>query len=269
MTANETFLNQDPSELQDYLLGHARGARAPGGAQQRALARLASLSVGAGITLGATSALGASVVRATPWLVGKWILIGMSATVLTFGMGERLERAFATRATASAVHSGPVVRAPERSAATAATPSVPTKPDVSASEPPAVVAPAVALKTAVGPRLSARVEVAPPPALAPAPSEASVRLDRELSKLKETRAALAAFAPAAALRVLDDYQREFPAGLLTIEASALRVETVAKLGDRALASQLAGKFLRQHASSPLAPRVRAFADLPTDSRANP
>jgi hypothetical protein len=247
--------NRDPLALRDYLLSEARSVRAPRGARERTLRRLAGATVGVSASLGAASALGASAVQAGPWLLGKGVLIGLSASLVAIGAGDRLLRSEAPAAAAS----------PARSeAATSVAPNLPAAlvADLRRAEPESVEA---VRPTAEPARISA--SSASPSAGPTLPSEepdaAAAQLGREVAKLRETRAALAAGDARAALRSLAAYSHEFRAGTLAMEAAALRVEATASLGQRVLARELALDFERRYPSSPLSARVRTFAETTT------
>jgi hypothetical protein len=77
--------------------------------------------------------------------------------------------------------------------------------------------------------------------------------------LKQARAALADAKPGLALEILAAYRREFPVRILGTEEAALRVELAFALGD-AHAADAAERFLAEHATSPLAARVRSLLE---------
>jgi outer membrane protein assembly factor BamD (BamD/ComL family) len=61
-----------------------------------------------------------------------------------------------------------------------------------------------------------------------------------------------------ALHTLDEHDRRFPSGPLSIEARVLRIEALACRGDIARASRLAEAFLAQNPASAHAARVRSL-----------
>jgi hypothetical protein len=133
--------------------------------------------------------------------------------------------------------------APLVTAVTAVTASVPA--------PPAAVSPAI-----------------PAPAAAksvPAPSSASTaaapsELDAELALLQEAHGALQMNDGARALRLLEEHTRRFPNGALGEESEAARVFALCQVGRADEARDVAGRFLREHPRSPLAPRVSRACD---------
>ena len=111
-------------------------------------------------------------------------------------------------------------------------------------------------------------EIAPAPAEAPsrphaarpaARAEAPSTLTHELAALDAARAKLADGDARSALALLDIYGQSFPHGRLALEAEVLRIDALAKSGQREAARQHASAFLRRHPTSVLASRVRAQA----------
>lgn len=100
MNSDQPFLEQDAAELERFLVQQARRDRAPRAAHERALVTLTSLSLGAGLTASAKLAWGASAAsRVTPWLVTKWIAVGMAASLTTVAAADGLHHAFTARET--------------------------------------------------------------------------------------------------------------------------------------------------------------------------
>jgi hypothetical protein len=266
MNSDESFLHQESAALERFLLQHARRDRAPRGASERALAGLAALSLATGVTASAKLAWGASAAsQVTPWVVAKWIAVGMSASVLTFGAAEGLLEAFSDRETSGHERRQSTLSPPARQTA----------------EPQSVVRSELALATPVpsrhpsppGTNARARPTETSAPLLDSSESDASSasgsvasgaaaeQLSREVTRLRRARAALVAGAPATALEVLNGYALEFPLGTLRAEAAALRIEALAAQGERATARRLASEFLGSYPASPLAARVRQISGL--------
>ena len=65
---------------------------------------------------------------------------------------------------------------------------------------------------------------------------------------------------ARALRILDERRRRFPNGALGEESEAARVFALCEMGRTDEARDVAGRFLREHPRSPLAPRVSRACD---------
>jgi hypothetical protein len=63
-----------------------------------------------------------------------------------------------------------------------------------------------------------------------------------------------------ALFLLDGYAHGFPRGKLALEAELLRIDALARSGDRPEARRHARVFLARHSSSVLAPRARTYLD---------
>jgi hypothetical protein len=92
-------------------------------------------------------------------------------------------------------------------------------------------------------------------------------LAAELALLDTARRALRRGDPAAALALLARHAREFPSAQLSDEAAAIRVEALARKGDRAGAHAAARRFLEAHPGSPHADRVESAAGLDTSKGA--
>ena len=270
MIGSESFLDKDPEELEQFLLQLARNDVAPDVARNRALLNVASAAVGVGLLSGA-AAYGSrtSLVKATGWLVAKWLAAGLGAGLLTVTVAQGvsqwvaapqktepearhtvLSKRPAAQRTALAPTAAPIITA--ESAAPTAVPTL-------AFEAPSsnVLSAPAAARGAGTPTPGSSAALAPMLAM---PSAAASSLTAELSSLEQARRALLEHAPAQALQTLDDYRAAFPNGSLQVEAAALRVEAVGQSGNHALARQLAESFLNSFPSSPLARRVRAASE---------
>ena len=78
----------------------------------------------------------------------------------------------------------------------------------------------------------------------------------QVELIDRARALASARDSAGALRALDEYDRRFPGGLLSEEASLLRIEELAARGDRETASGLARRFLAEYPRSVHAERLQ-------------
>jgi len=125
---------------------------------------------------------------------------------------------------------------------------------------PAPLAPASPLPPPVLP-----VATAAPAARVPAPAPRPRRsvaaapvsdLRGEIALLDAVRAAVAAGSDARALALLRRYEARYPTGTFRPEATALRIEVLARLGQTRQAEALGADFLAAHPDSPLAARVR-------------
>jgi hypothetical protein len=85
----------------------------------------------------------------------------------------------------------------------------------------------------------------------------------ELASLDAAHVALAGGDASGALRALDDHDRRFPGGALGPESTVLRVEALARRGDRAAAARLGEAYLAAHPRSPHASRIRSLIGAPT------
>jgi hypothetical protein len=87
-------------------------------------------------------------------------------------------------------------------------------------------------------------------------------LKQQLVLVDHARALATSGDSAAALRAVDEYDRRFPGGALSEEASLVRIEAVAARGDRDHAAALAERFVAEHPGSVYADRVRAIVRAP-------
>ena len=94
----------------------------------------------------------------------------------------------------------------------------------------------------------------------PRPDANASRLAAEAALLQAAQTALASGAPAAALLQLEQHARESPAGALAQEREALRVVALCAAGREREGRAEAATFLRAHAGSVLAERVRGACD---------
>jgi hypothetical protein len=104
----------------------------------------------------------------------------------------------------------------------------------------------------------AAAESAEPAARRPAPTTPADTLSEELAVLDQARRALAQHDHAAALARLDDYARRFPRRHLASEATVLRIETLVKSGNTALAKKVGKDFLARQPNSPYGKRVTSL-----------
>lgn len=90
--------------------------------------------------------------------------------------------------------------------------------------------------------------------------EAADGLGNELALVEAASRAVKAGNSGLALQRLSEYRRRFPRGKLALEAQVLHIEALALAGRRAEASRLAQGFLKHHPQSPVAARIRRFAE---------
>lgn len=245
------------------------GAGAGGGAAE---AGSAAAGHGAGASL--TAGLGATIAKAA--LVGAF-----AGLLVNAGMGT-FDGIFEPSAVAPTVSQG--------SAPPAREPVVVSR---SGSDPPVLVAPAVALSAPVSPAPSARaagplaaspaeprlIQDGPSSAAAPgaedgapsllggmaaSPTEPTTeearrsRLREESALLGEARGALRSGNALHALALLDAARTRFPDGVLGQEREALTIEALARSGQTAAASARARAFLVAYPSSAHAERIQTF-----------
>ena len=133
-----------------------------------------------------------------------------------------------------------------------------------ASHPPQVVTAMLATSAAAPLATAAELLPAAPAALpassdapAPAARPARDRLAQEVALMTRATSDLHAGHAAEALRVLDEYQRLFPKGLLTEERRAARAQALCSLGRQ---SEARAELARLAPQSPSAARAKQFCD---------
>ncbi len=223
LRAGET---EEPSDLGKQklaaALGIALGVTATAGAATASQAGAGAGAAGASIAPGAK--------LATPWLLsllGGALLGGAALTYVAMRPAEK--------APVAVVQPAP-------------------KAEVRASAPAPEATPQ-ALPEA--PRPSEIEEPAEPAPRSVASSDAK-SIAREIAALDDVRRSLSAGEPQKALKQLGDYGRSHPRGVLRQEATLLRIEALARVGDRAGARRLADRFLGANPSSPHEKRIRAL-----------
>ena len=95
---------------------------------------------------------------------------------------------------------------------------------------------------------------------APSASVREVAFGRQVVMLDHARSLESAGDLAGALQALDDYDRHFPRGVLSEEATLIRIQTLLARGDQTAAAALASHFLREHPQSVHADRIRALIE---------
>lgn len=86
---------------------------------------------------------------------------------------------------------------------------------------------------------------------------AAPNLYDQLHLIDDARGAAARHDASAVLGILDRYDLAYPRGQFVAESLALRIETLARAGDRARARALAAQFRRDYPQHPLSARVAA------------
>ncbi len=253
------------------------------GAQAAASTAPAAAAKTAGLA-GGTAYAGAGVLKVA---LVKSVLVGALCGVATVGGARYLEVSSKPAAIAQAQHAAPAVAAKtpaqgDRAAEASEVLEVPPPP-IDPSEPApnqeargSISVPGsidrrdrskgIERPTVAGAQRdekpAERVELSEPApssaAVASAPTRELAPLSEEIRLVDGARAALVADDPRRALRELDAYARAFPSGKLAEEASVLRIEVLAKLGDRASAERLAGEFVQAHPTSGHLRKIRSI-----------
>ncbi len=226
----ERLSAQGGTSLERRLLGAAARERPTRAASER-MAR--AIGVAPPVITGAESASGgadtvapptaAASAGALPWIAGALITVTVGGAVL-------------------ALRPGPEPAATLRKPAPAITqPSLPEASRmVTAPAPPATAADATP------------TDPTPPRAR---PSASASALAEQIALLDAARGAMAAGASERALETLQRYLAKYPAGSFRPEATALKIETLVRMGRTKEARSLADRFVADHKGTPLARRV--------------
>jgi hypothetical protein len=219
---------------------------------------------GAGIAATTTSTAKAAV--GTLWL--KWMAVGIAVGLV--GMGAA-SLATSRVSTAGVAPSAPVAltpATPTRTAKGIAPANDPVTPTPADPTPEATTVRGVPMQSSApganAANNAATVPAEPAPAgplgtasfAAPGQSD----LSAQTAVLQTVRASLAARRAEQALRQVDQYERDYPAGLFLLEAEVLRIDADSQLGDSASVKRLATRFLELHRDSPYARHVQALLD---------
>jgi hypothetical protein len=233
---------------------------------------LVSLGVAGATTTAAASAGGAGATGALSTATKAWALKSLCAVALTAAAGAVTVRVVGSSAehdpgaasAVSTVLATPAPRAVEPVAVPVAQ-SAPSPMD-SSPERPSPVPPRSAARSrplATAPRVVTAPTASAPPEASPEAEafsrpEWSSRLGEETAALDAARTALRAGRVPETLALLDECARRFPSGLLQPEASAVRVEALLAIGDRAGAETVARALVATAPVTFAAHRVKAM-----------
>jgi hypothetical protein len=260
--------------LASDLLSSAKNDRAPDGARRAFVAAAAGIAATAHATT-ATASTVSTIARLATW---KWFAMGVLGVGSMVATKTVLVPAVANLVSPPAAHSSsPAGRARAGGAATASTlasEAVVAPPPVAPPVPPPPD-PEPAVAPATNPAEASRAIAPAPPTLASAPSKPKVaapsaataptsepapvaahptsasRLSAEIVAVDQMKSALAQSDTTEALRLNDAYRAAFPAGRLSAEASALRIEALARAGRRDEARSELQRFRAEHPDSPI------------------
>jgi len=243
MTDPRRLIEEGATEFETALLRAGRRDAISDDGRRRVLS---SLGFGAGVlvstTASATAVTKTGMLAVTGGPLFKYIGIGVAALAVWGGV--------------HVWHRGEPAR--ERTAVTSLTLSAanpqapPSAAEMEVNEPAPSIVPAIPVHSGVA--------ASPPrrPRSADAVEHAKDSLPKELSLLDRARRELAGENPTLSLRLLDEYERSFPGGRLGTEATVLRIESLARAGDRAGVAAAGKAFLARHPNGPYATRVRSL-----------
>lgn len=205
--------------------------------------------------------------------------IGVSASVPGSALDQGVQTRAAAEKAAAATHTGMpwvvgaliaaavagavVASSPRanRPASPTAVSSVPLAPGVPSTAAPSLALPRADTPTTAGTELAAKEPLPIAPARGRrgmAPSE----LAKQIAMVDAARTALASGGTERALKIVGDYQTQYPSGMFRPEAAAVKIEALARLGRIAEARALAQRFVGLYGSGPLADRVARLAGPP-------
>jgi hypothetical protein len=270
MSEPKRWLDQGaPRDIED-LVRAARSEQPSDGSLRRTLSAI-GVGVGATTVVGsaagsagtATSAGTAKVAASiTAGVIAKWTALGATVGTLCVGAATIVTSAPREEAPRSSARSpmqprpGSSRAAPKPSVQSSKAPPAPAE----LAEPVATarVDREVGIPVASEPPLRAAPATAPGPEDPPAPGvpRDTETLSKEVKSVDGARAALAAGNAIQTLRLLDEYERRFPARGFAPEALYLRMEALSVLGRPAEARAAAGRLLVSYPNSPQSARAR-------------
>jgi len=268
-----TRLNRS-NGLAGALLASAKTDAAPSGASRRALAGVAAITAGAAgagvLTKVSGGAKAATALQTLArWATWKWVAIGVAGAGSVVTVGASVVTRHATPAPLVASDPASVTTGTTAATGTRATrnvhgaspqPPVQQTPPTLAAPPPelpasATVEPAIAPAPHVEARApvttAAALPAAPPPSPPPTRTAQPSRLAAEIAALDDAKKTLATGDAATALTKLDAYMASYPRGTLASEASALRIQALARSGHSAEAHEAFTRFRADNPGSPL------------------
>jgi hypothetical protein len=236
------------SGLAGVLLASAKADRPARGSARRILAGAA---VGAAIATKSSSSVAstvAAILRWTTWTSWKAVAVGVAGVGSVVAVGAAVVSRPEPPPAIVAPAPAPAPVEPVRHGTGRVGARAPVSPPVESSAPVAS-----AVEPPPVPPLVARS--APPVATTPPPAPQGSRLAAQIAAIDDAKRTLAAGDADGALRRVDAYDRAFPQGTLAAEASALRVEALARAGRLGEAREALARFRASYPGSPLLERL--------------
>lgn len=272
MTDPERLLDQKGSDLEVALLRAALDESPPSGLTQRTLAALGAAGALTAAGGSASAASSAAVPAASGVLKGSgaiagggiWSALGIGALAgaITVGVVAWTSGSGAPEPakTAQQAPSSPLGAAAPRATGSA---QVTLPPEERADDglPPSTSAALSAPQAPLAPSMGGPSPLMSGPRGPRPPGRSPPSLAAELALIDAARRSLRDGDSTAALALMERHAREFAGGQLADEAAAIRVEALARLGDRAAARAAARRFFEAHPESPHADRVKAAAGV--------
>lgn len=235
-----------------------------------AVALAGSAIIGATATTTSTAAAAGTAVAANAksavgLAIAKWVGAGVLGSGLVIGSVTGVVKYNEHRSAVHAADAPPVT--PKQRASSRAPSSAPLQAPGNDSEALAADAAPAAAAAAVSAAEPASTVVAVPARAAvraqarrsSSPVASTPTLAEELRLIERARTSLAADDMASADQALDAHALAFPSGVFSEEARILRIDCMARRGDRPRAQGAARAYLAAHPDSPYAPRLRALS----------
>lgn len=242
---NDPLLDPRDQDLETELLRAGRDVKLSPAAEARILTSL-GIAAGGLVAGKAAAGVGGTFAKLSTLVSGKASLVAAGVVSMgVIGGGAWYASSVSSEPVAPRVVEAPIKvvdQAEPRAADTRQVEKTNTSNEV---EPPAEQAPAKSRSKA-------------PPA--PERAERGATLGDEVAMVESASRALRSGNPQAALGRLAEYRQRFPRGKLALEAQVLRIEALAQAGRGADAARLARGFLKRHPHSPVAARIRRYAE---------
>ncbi len=254
-----TRIDKDDADALERRLASSWKTDGPSPAAKAATLAMFAAGAGAGAAIAAGAkggAVTAKVAAAAGWSFAAKVGIGVLAVAAAGSVAAFVTTVATTPGSnvPGAVSAAAPVQARPIAASASPSPSADTTRDPAPSVAPLTVTTLPSVVVAVPSRATAA-----PVTTAIASARADVALEEQVRSIG-ARAALDRGDAAGCLAALAGYDQAFPNGMLSQEATLLRVQALMKRGDRAGARDVAERFLASHPSSPHEQKMRRLLE---------
>ena len=268
-----TRIDRDDADALERRLASSWKTDGPSPAAKAATLAMFAAGAGAGAALAAGAkggAVTAKVAAAAGWSFAAKVGVGVLAVAAAGSVATFVATVATTPASrvpvavsaAAPVEAAPIAARTNASASSDTTRDpAPGVAPVAVTSLPSVVVAVPSVATAAPVTSSTITNPTPTPVVsAAAAARPDVALEEQVRAIDGARAALDRGDAAGCLAALARYDQAFPNGMLSQEASLLRVQALMKRGDRAGARDVAERFLASHASSPHEQKMRRLLE---------